>query len=356
MALKSSFLLLLTSISAVTCHVARSQHVARGDTPALPYDSNTSKYCSYWIDNTDKGLLCTQVPSQWTISISDFLRWNPSLAPNCNNFTTGRSYCVEVTGEPAVTPPPTTPTPTASTSITPPSPVSSGNGIATPQPTQPLMVNNCDAFYFVPEGSSCDAISSSNSITPAQFLAWNPSVGNTCSGLWANVYVCVSIIGHTPTKPTSASPTPTKPSNGITTPLPTQPSIVNNCDAFYLVPPNETCDSIARKNGITAAQFLAWNPSVGSTCSGLWADAYACVSIIGHTIPPANTVTTPVPVQTGMVGNCKTFHFVVKDETCATITKKYGITEANFVKWNPAVGTGCRSMWANTYACVAVLG
>jgi hypothetical protein len=75
MALKSSFLFLLTSFSTVTCHVVRSQRIARSETPRLPYDSNTSKYCSYWIDNTDKSLLCTQVPPQWDIPMSSFLRW-----------------------------------------------------------------------------------------------------------------------------------------------------------------------------------------------------------------------------------------------------------------------------------------
>ena len=131
--------------------------------------------------------------------------------------------------------------------------------------------------------------------------------------------------------------------------------MVDNCDAFYLVPHDETCDTIARKSSITPAQFLEWNPSVGSTCAGLWADAYACVSIIGHTVTPPNAVQTPVPIQTGMVGNCKTFHFVLENQTCAVITAKYGISEANFIKWNPAVGSGCRGIWANTYACVGVL-
>jgi hypothetical protein len=217
------------------------------------------------------------------------------------------------------------------------------------------MVNNCDAFYFVPPDTSCDAIASAHGISLSQFLAFNPSVGNTCSGLWANVYVCVSIIGHTPTTPTPTTTTPTKPTNGIVTPSPTQPSMVNNCDAFYFLPRDETCDTKARKNSITTAQLLAWNPSVVSTWAGLWADAYACVSIIGHTVTPPNTIQTPVPIQSGMVGNCKTFHHVLEDQTCAVITTKYGITETNFIKWNPAVGTGCKSMWANAYACVAVL-
>jgi LysM repeat protein len=215
------------------------------------------------------------------------------------------------------------------------------------------MVNNCDAFYFVPKDTHCSDITSRHGITAAQFAAWNPSVGESCSGLWAEVYVCVSIVGHTPTT-TSVKPSPTKPSNGITTPLPTQPTIVNNCDAFYFVPRDQSCAAIAQKHGITTAQFLAWNPSVGSTCSGLWADAYACVSIVGHTPTTTSDNPSPTPIQSGMVTNCKTFHLVKKNETCATITSKYKITQANFVKWNPAVGKDCKGMWANSYACVAV--
>jgi hypothetical protein len=70
-----SLLLLASAIGMVNAHVARDQHYARGETPSYPYDSNTSKYCSYFIDNVDKSLLCTQVPAQWGISLSSFLRW-----------------------------------------------------------------------------------------------------------------------------------------------------------------------------------------------------------------------------------------------------------------------------------------
>jgi hypothetical protein len=217
-----------------------------------------------------------------------------------------------VEGEPVVTAPVTSSAGTTPSRTATPSPTSSGNGIETPQPTQPSMVNNCDAFYFVPKDTHCSDITSRHGITAAQFAAWNPSVGESCSGLWAEVYVCVSIVGHTPTT-TSVKPSPTKPSNGITTPLPTQPTIVNNCDAFYFVPRDQSCAAIAQKHGITTAQFLAWNPSVGSTCSGLWADAYACVSIVGHTptttsvkpspTKPSNGITTPSPIQPTIVSN-----------------------------------------------------
>lgn len=139
--------------------------------------------------------------------------------------------------------------------------------------------------------------------------------------------------------------------------------MISNCNKFYMVKKGDSCAVIARNNGITEAQFRQWNPSVGATCSGLWADAYACVGRVGTPTnpPPATTtesgngVATPTPIQDGMTKNCKTFHKVVKGDTCDAITKKYKITLANFVRWNPAVKSDCTGMWANTYACVALL-
>ncbi|KAK0705047.1 LysM domain-containing protein [Lasiosphaeris hirsuta] len=127
-----------------------------------------------------------------------------------------------------------------------------------------------------------------------------------------------------------------------------------------MVAKGDTCDVVASKNGITTAQVIAWNTGVGASCSGLWADTYACVSIIGHTpgpttTKPANGVTTPSPIQSGMVTNCKKFHFVKKGEFCAVIAAAEGVSVANIVKWNPAVGNDCASMWAETYLCVGVL-
>lgn len=134
--------------------------------------------------------------------------------------------------------------------------------------------------------------------------------------------------------------------------------MVSNCDAFYYVVSGDTCATIASKSGISVSQFVSWNPSVGNACSGLWLDAYVCISIIGHEpapIAPGNGVATPTPIQDGMTKSCKTFHFVKSGETCAIIAAKYGITSTQFISWNPAVGPSCNGMWANTYACVAVL-
>lgn len=90
----------------------------------------------------------------------------------------------------------------------------------------------------------------------------------------------------------------------------------------------------------------------------MWADVYACVSIVGHTptaTKPGNGVTTPEPVREGMTGSCKTFHFVKQGDTCATLAVKYKVSAADIIKWNPAVGSACTGMWAETYTCVGVL-
>lgn len=230
------------------------------------------------------------------------------------------------------------------------------SGIETPQPAQPGMVDNCDAFYLVKSGDSCARIAAGHGITLDQFLEWNPEVGGKeCAGIWLDNYVCVSVIGH--------EPTPTGPGNGIETPQPIQPGMVDNCDTFHLVKSGDSCASIASASGIWLIQFLAWNPEVGSECDGLWRDVYVCISTLDHepTPPtptptdPGNGIETPTPTQPGMTPNCKTFYLVRKGDTCDVIVKVWGITLANFVKWNPAVKKDCTGMWADTYVCVAVL-
>lgn len=43
---------------------------------------------------------------------------------------------------------------------------------------------------------------------------------------------------------------------------------------------------IAARYGISQEQFIAWNPSAGSSCTGLWANPHACVRTVGF-VPPA---------------------------------------------------------------------
>ncbi|KAH6648950.1 hypothetical protein BKA67DRAFT_538960 [Truncatella angustata] len=243
-------LLSLTFIPALRlalCAVTGNGLHSRGEVPGFQFDANTSKYCDYWLDTTDSNLQCTQVPAQWGISMADLLRWL--------------------------------------------------------------------------------------------------TVGANCGGLWAEVYVCVSVIDfEAPTTSATPTPSPAKPSNGIVTAKPIQPGMVDNCDAFYFVPKDTGCQAVADANHITLAQFLTWNPSVGSTCGVLWAEAYVCVSIIGFEAPsatptpkptttkPSNRVATPTTTQAGMVGNCVKFHFVADQQTCAVIAALYKISVSDMIK------------------------
>ena len=224
------------------------------------------------------------------------------------------------------------------------------------------MTTNCDKFYLVQTGDQCGTIASSNGISLAQFYEWNPAVGTTCAGLWGDTYVCVSVIGQTPTITTSV-PTPT---NGISTPTPIQPGMTTNCDEFYLVQVGDQCGTIASSNGISLAHFYEWNPAVGTTCTGLWGDTYVCISIIGAsptiTTPPSTTtssgngITTPTPIQPGMVGNCDAFYFVKSGDQCGTIASSNGISLAQFYEWNPAIGNTCGGLWLDVNVCVSVIG
>ncbi|KAF2108719.1 hypothetical protein BDV96DRAFT_556005 [Lophiotrema nucula] len=354
--------------------------------PNLPTDASTTPYCTWWVDYSG-GETCAQLISDNFVSMTDFYRWNPVVKSDCSGLKSGFSYCVEALNEPppsssskpssstkVSTPPPsTTPKPTSTPSTptitTPPvtSSTKAPNGIETPLPTQPDIVGNCDKFYLVQKDEGCSAIAAKFGITLAQFQAWNPKVGTTCGGLWADAYACVSIIGHEASS-TPSTPTTTKPGNGISTPQPTQPNMVSNCDKFhFVVQDKDNCATIAAQYGISLAQFQAWNPSAGAQCGGLWANAYCCVSIIGQdstptptakptTTKPGNGVATPTPTQPGMVSNCKKFDYVKKGEVCDTIVKRNsGLTLTNFYKWNTGVGKNCELLWAETYVCIAIL-
>ncbi|KAH7303995.1 glycoside hydrolase superfamily [Stachybotrys elegans] len=123
--------------------------------------------------------------------------------------------------------------------------------------------------------------------------------GNVVNGKTYNQHVLDALAGGCPattttttmstaTRTSTTTRAPTSTGNGIATPTPTQPTIVSNCNKFYLVKSGEDCATVAKKNGITVSLVKTWNPSAGSACTNLWANAYACVSTIGYT-PPLTT-------------------------------------------------------------------
>lgn len=297
-----------------------------------------------------------------TFTLREFVTWNPAVGEDCGGIWADTYYCVGIPGTPSAPP---------SSSVVPTTvkPTPTGNGISTPLPTQPNMVSNCNKFHYAAKNVGCGDIISYEKITLADFAKWNPSVLADCSGMWAEVNVCVGVIGGTTTPTATPTTITTKPSptttagNGIQTPQPTQPGMITNCNKFHWVAAGNTCSQILSYEKITLADFFKWNPTVKSDCSGMQALVNVCVGAIGATTTTkapttttsaGNGIQTPQPTQPGMVTNCKKFHYVAENVTCDQIISYNKITLANFVKWNSGVGSDCKSMWAKTNVCVGV--
>ncbi|EEY19239.1 LysM domain-containing protein [Verticillium alfalfae VaMs.102] len=390
--IKCSLLLAAAAVASVSAR--------RGPEPKYPPAAGTSSYCSYWVDyEGDKS--CSRV-------LEDN-KQNPTVGADCSGIKAGNSYCVEAFGEPepievttttraaTTTTQPTATTTTFANGIATPQPTQSGmvtncnkfhwiaegrllpacgpvstsasassaapptrpshdhgaqNGVVTPQPTQPSMVTNCNKFHWIAKGVTCQQVISFQKISLADFVKWNPSVLSDCS----EVQVCVGLIaGTTPT--TTRPPTTTAPGNGVSTPQPTQPGMVTNCAKFHWVAKGVTCNQIYSYQKITLEQFVSFNPTVKSDCTGMQAEVNVCVGLIGGNPTPTQTgngIATPQPIQPGMVSNCKKFHWIAQGVTCQQVISFQKITLADFVKWNTGVGSDCRTMWAETNVCVGV--
>ncbi|KAI3329474.1 LysM domain protein [Ustulina deusta] len=320
--------------------------------------------CSAWVQ-ASYGVTCEIIERVYGMSEDQLISWNPSVAQlgdGCN-LIQGLYYCVEVnyvhlttasTTTTSTTVPTTT---TVSTTTT----TKSGNGIATPTPVQIGIASNCNKFYLVVNGDGCYDIAAAQGIALSDFYSWNPAVGSTCATLIADYYVCVGVVSGSTTTKTTLTMT-TKTTGGATTPTPVQTGIASNCNAFYLVVTSDSCYDIAAAKGIALSDFYAWNPTVGSTCATLIADYYVCVGVGGSAttaLPPTTTkgngVTTPTPIQTGMVTNCDTFHLVVSGDSCYDIAAAAGITLTQFYSWNPAVGVTCATLFLSYYVCIGLI-
>ncbi|KAL0938065.1 LysM domain-containing protein-like protein 5 [Colletotrichum truncatum] len=393
--------------------------------PFYDHDSNTPSDCTVWW-NTDDGLSCDTVLTISGITIGQLSAMNPSTK-SCNDWKTDYSYCVNTASgvpDPAPAPNPvTTSTPPTTTST----PTNPGNGVITPEPAQPGMVDNCNRFYQVQNGDTCSTIASKAGVSISQLTTWNTQIGGAaCTGLWAGYNICTGVIGGSPTQPgPTINPTPQPVQDGMVdncnrfhqvqsgdtcaviaskagvtvaqlaewnkgiggtactgmwagyylctgvaggsptqpgpttnpTPQPIQDGMVNNCNRWHLVKSGDTCGTIASQTGVTVSQLADWNKGIGGTaCTGMWAGYYLCTGVAGGspTQPGPTANPTPQPVQDGMVGNCKKFHFVSPGQNCDTISRQYGISVGDFIRWNPAAGATCTGLWANTYACVGL--
>jgi hypothetical protein len=125
----------------------------------------------YLVQKDDR---CADIASAEGISLSDLYSWNPALNGDCSGLWPDYSICVGRSGSGVTTTTTTTSAPGG-----------------TPTPTQAGMTAGCQSFYLVKSGDGCYDIATSHGIALDQFYAYNPAVGNDCSGLWPNYYVRV---------------------------------------------------------------------------------------------------------------------------------------------------------------------
>ncbi|KAI4184895.1 MAG: hypothetical protein L6R41_004448 [Letrouitia leprolyta] len=157
---------------------------------------------------------------------------------------------------------------------------------------------------------------------------------------------------------------------------PVPPDTIKDCTYFYDSQPGDTCDSIASDWGLDPLQFITYNPSVKSDCTGLvTGNAYCVEENYGQGPKPPETTsststtskttgtstspapTGPSPVQSGITTQCKQYYKVQSGDTCADIVNKYHtFTLQDFYSWNPSVGSNCETLFAGYYVCVGIPG
>ena len=84
------------------------------------------------------GQSCATIVTEFTITLSDFFRWNPEVNTGCTNIILGSAYCI------------------------------AGGG------------NPCKKEYTVVSGDSCGAIETKEGVTAANLLALNPWLDANC--------------------------------------------------------------------------------------------------------------------------------------------------------------------------------
>ncbi|KAJ5710539.1 LysM domain protein [Penicillium malachiteum] len=350
----------ILTISCLLAHATASTRIQRrwlnGDAATGTTDPDVTDNCEFWANDISSTDTCAELESYFDASITELHAWNPSLLEDYCVLIEGWSYCVE---GPAVTTTAAVATGTAVqvvsfyevsdfvTSTTAAStPSSSGTATTTtvtatysggiPSPTQSGLTTSCTKYYYVENGDTCYTIQDLYlDFTLDEFYSWNPSISSGCVGLEIGYYVCVD--AGVSTSATATASTSTSPYE------PQQTGIVSTCDDYYYVNEGDSCSEILEDYDITLAEFYSWNPSVGSTCSGMAYGYYVCVGIPG------------VPTQTGISSDCVTYYEAVSGDSCwSIVTNDYPyLTEAEFIDMNPAVGSDCSDLWVGYDYCVA---
>ncbi|KAK0745455.1 hypothetical protein B0T18DRAFT_306414, partial [Schizothecium vesticola] len=187
------------------------------------------------------GDICDTIVSKAGITLAQLRAWNTEINASCSNLWLGYYICTGVTGNTPITT--TTTQPPATLTPTP-----------TNTPTLPGAVGNCNAWYKVSSGDSCEVTAAKNTITVDQLRSWNTQLGSTCNDLWLGYYAYVGV-------------------PGAATPI---PGIVSNYKRYTLVVSGDSCEIVSQRYGINVNDFKKWNTYINAQCTNIWLGALVC--------------------------------------------------------------------------------
>ncbi|TFY80179.1 hypothetical protein EWM64_g3837 [Hericium alpestre] len=108
--------------------------------------------------------------------------------------------------------------------------------------------SNCDRFYAVNTGDTCDAISARQNVSTFQLqYVNNNTVDAACDNLFAGEVLCLGLQGE-------------------------------DCTTTFVVGSTDTCATITTAYNISLATVLANNPNVNSVCSNIYPGEVLCVA------------------------------------------------------------------------------
>ncbi|OJJ88679.1 uncharacterized protein ASPGLDRAFT_1499907, partial [Aspergillus glaucus CBS 516.65] len=271
------------------------------------------------------GDTCSSIASSQRISVTDLLRYNPTLNSACSNLVISNNICIGRSG--------TLYTPTTIAGATATKTNQYATATVTPGGTTAGgTTDKCGKYHKVSAGDTCEQISLKYSISVDLFLAINPSPG---------IEYCVF-----PTQNWNATMgSNMTTSTYITAPGPTPTGSTSKCYSWHVVEKDDDCTKLEAIYGVSFGELQAWNPQINSICSNLLLDAAYCVKGGSVTTPssksasstPTSSGAPPGPTQSGVAGNCDSWVMQKDGIYCADMADNAGITIDELYKWNPAL-------------------
>ncbi|KAL6229363.1 hypothetical protein BDW75DRAFT_249828 [Aspergillus navahoensis] len=341
--------------------------------------------------------------SEINIQCSLFL--NPQVWDNCTNLMRDYYYCVRPVGYITTYPGYGGSATTEPFVQTPSTPVPE-NPLANYSSSQPVIPiankTRLDCYDYITfdnitenEAANCWNLAG----IVGELILWNPSLAENSTSIGPPATITTSSVTRTITSNPYAYPctlsestsycvavaSPTTTSDGqasaIATPVPRAAGEIANCTQwFHVESVRDTCESILNTYWLAFEEFYAMNPSVKEDCSGLVLGTYYCVSTYPDGVPPGQPdwtgptfplpdetatatstttstsgVSTPSPVQTGIIETCNEFYKVVTGDTCYDIAVENDVALSDFYDWNPAVKTDCTGLQADV-KCIRLCG